>query len=185
LHRSQRVVTPGADTDPGQSAVAGREQCGMPAEQALGRQLTGVLLRGIEDHVDDAFDIPVGGSQSTDVHPQPAGERRANRIGVECFPLDLARLEYVLGPYLEAGLLAQPDAEILQAPEQAALRLMHPGQRLRQPLMVETPVRPIVLLPDEALDSVIHAGIVRVSLGRVKTTAAYPAAINQPIRRMR
>jgi hypothetical protein len=86
--------------------------------------------------------------------------------------------------YLERGLFAQPDAEILQAPEQAALRLVYLGQRLGQPLAVETPVWPIVLLPDEALVSLIHAGSIRVNLGRVKTIAALDAAINRSIRRI-
>ena len=76
-------------------------------------------------------------------------------------------------------MLAQPDAEIMQAPEQASLRLVHLSERLRQPLAVETPVWPIVLLPDEALVSVIHAVIVWASLGKVKTIAVLYAVISR------
>ncbi len=72
LHGACAVVPPGPDPDPVHAAAPGREQGGVPAEQAFLRQRVLVFLGGVEHHLDDAFDMPVGRRQGPDIEPQPA-----------------------------------------------------------------------------------------------------------------
>ena len=69
----------------------------MPAEQAFLRQGVLVFLGGVEHHLDDAFHMPVGGSQCPDIESETAGEGRAYLVDVEDFAFDLARFQDVLG----------------------------------------------------------------------------------------
>ena len=89
-----------------------------------------ILLGRVEHHLDDAFDIAVGGRQRADVHAQPAGDRGAHLIRVEDLTFDLARLEDILGQGLEHGLAAQREAKRLHAADQPALPVTHGGKRL-------------------------------------------------------
>ena len=53
----------------------------------------GEFLGRVEHHLDDALDIAVSGRQRADIHPQPAGDRRAHLVAVELLAFDLAGLE--------------------------------------------------------------------------------------------
>ena len=79
------------------AAAPGREQGGMPGEQALVGQRLGVFLGGIEHHLDDALDVPVGRRQRADIHPQPARDRGSNLILFQDLALDLTGLDDLLG----------------------------------------------------------------------------------------
>ena len=78
------------------AAAPGREQGGVPAEQAFLRQRFLIFLGGVEHHLDDAFDMPVGRRQCPDIEPQAACDGGAHLVDVEDLPLDLARFKYVL-----------------------------------------------------------------------------------------
>ena len=75
-------------------AAAGRKQRGMPAEQAFFGQGLGILLGGVEHHLNDAFDVPVGGGKCPDIEPEAAGDRGAHLVAVEDFAFDLAGFEH-------------------------------------------------------------------------------------------
>ena len=83
----------------------------MPAEQAFLGQRVLIFLGGVEHHLDNAVDMPVGGRQCPDIESESAGEGGAYLIDVEDFALDLARFQDVLGQGAEDGLLAEPEAE--------------------------------------------------------------------------
>ena len=55
------------------------------------RQRFGIALRRIEHHLDDAFDITVGGSQPADIHAEAARDRRAHLLPVENLAFNFAR----------------------------------------------------------------------------------------------
>jgi hypothetical protein len=97
LHRATGIVAPAADLDLGKAGVAGGKQRGMPAEQPLPRHRRMAVGRGIEHHLDHAFDVPIHRGQGADVHAQPAGDGRAHGFDVELLTLDLAGLDHVLG----------------------------------------------------------------------------------------
>ena len=59
LHRPAGIVAPAADLDPGKAGVAGGKQCGMPPEQTLPRYRSFAVGRGIQHHLDYAFDVPI------------------------------------------------------------------------------------------------------------------------------
>ena len=69
----------------------------MPAEQPFLRQRVLVFLGGVEHHLDDAFDMPVGRCQCPDIESQAAGEGGSHLVDVEDLPFDLARFQDVLG----------------------------------------------------------------------------------------
>jgi hypothetical protein len=60
LHRSRLFVAPRADDNFSHAASPRREERRVPAEQPVLGKLFFVLLRGIEHHFNDAFDIAVG-----------------------------------------------------------------------------------------------------------------------------
>ena len=61
----------------------------MPTEQACVGQRGGVVLCGVEDHLDHTFDVAIGGRQGTDIDPQAAGDGRADLVAIQHLPLDL------------------------------------------------------------------------------------------------
>ncbi|WP_228763668.1 hypothetical protein [Brevundimonas sp. SPF441] len=54
----------------------------MPAEQAVGRQRLGVVLGGVEHHLDDALDVPIRRDQADDIHAEAAGDGGADLVSV-------------------------------------------------------------------------------------------------------
>ena len=75
-------------------------------------------------------------------------------------PLDFTGLDDVLGQRGQTGLIARRQADVGQAPNQAALRpadLRHGRGQYRQ---VKTPLRPVLGLPDIHVIAAIHAVII-------------------------
>ena len=70
LHGAVTVVPPVTDPDLLHAAASGREQGGVPAEQAFLRQRVLIFLGGVEHHLDDAFDMPVGRREGPDIEPK-------------------------------------------------------------------------------------------------------------------
>jgi hypothetical protein len=97
----------------------------MPAEQSFGGQWLVVVARGIEHHLDDAFDVAVCGLQRADIHAEPPGDGRAHLPGVEILPLDLAALQYIGGESLQDGFLTEVKSQRFHVPDQAALPVTH------------------------------------------------------------
>src|SRR5581483_9659639 len=98
---------------------------------------------GVEHHFDDALDVPVGGGQSADVHPQAARDRGTHLLAVEDFALDFAGLQDFLGEVLERRLAAQGKAQGLHAADQPALAMAHRRQAVGQAVLIPAEFGPI------------------------------------------
>src|SRR5690606_37296232 len=95
LHRAAGVVAPLADADSMDAAATAGEQRSMPAEQAIPGQRRGEVTGRVEGHLDDAFDVTIGGRQGADVDAESPGDRRSHLRGLEDLALDLAGLGHV------------------------------------------------------------------------------------------
>ena len=89
-HRSVCIVPPVADSDLLQAALAGGEECRMPAKQSLSRQGLRVAGGCVQHHLDDAVGIAVGRHQAVDMHAEPPCQRGSDLFPVKSFALDLA-----------------------------------------------------------------------------------------------
>ena len=130
------------------AAAPCREQRRVPAEQPLLGQRLGVVLRGVEHHLDDALNVAVRRRQRADIHAETPGDGGAHLIPVEDFALDLAGLEHVLGQGLEHGLRAKAKSERFHAPDQPPLPVADGGKRLRQHLVIPAEIRPVLQFMD-------------------------------------
>ena len=115
----------------------------MPPEEPLRRQRLVVVLRRVQHHLHDAFDVTVRRLQPADVDPEPARDRRAHLVGVQLLAFDLAALQHVFGERAENGLLPDPEAERLHLADQAPLQVPGCSQRCRQTPVVPTELRPV------------------------------------------
>ena len=115
----------------------------MPAQQALLCQRLGVVLRGFERHLHDAFDAAVRGDQAGDVHAQPTRYGGPDLSGIEELAFDLAGLEDVKRERLEQRLFLLRESECFHAPEQASLPVAHSGQRRGKGILIPLELRPI------------------------------------------
>ncbi len=79
----------------------------MPPEQAFRCQRLVVVLRRVQHHLHDAFDVTVRRLQPADVDSEPASDRRAHLLGVQLLAFDLAALQDVFGERAENGLLSE------------------------------------------------------------------------------
>jgi hypothetical protein len=79
----------------------------MPPEQPFGGQGLVIAARGVELHLDDALDMPVGGLECADVDAKTPRDGRTDLLGVELLPFDLAALENLSGEGLQDGFLPQ------------------------------------------------------------------------------
>jgi hypothetical protein len=93
----------------------------VPRRQPVRGQRLCELLGRVEQHLDDAVDIAIGGDQSRDVHAEPACERGTHLGAVENLALDLARFNDLLGEGAEGGVGAQGVAESFHAADEPAL----------------------------------------------------------------
>src|SRR3990172_1111860 len=125
LHRSGAVVTPAPYPDLRHAAAPGGKQGCVPREEPFGRERLIVVAAGVEHHLDDTLDVPVGGFQRTDVHAEPPGDRRSDLVRFELFSLDLAALENVFSQGPQNRFLAELEAEGFHAPDQPALPVAH------------------------------------------------------------
>ena len=149
LHGAGVVVPPVTDPDFLHEAASRREQGGVPAEQAFLRQRGLIFLGGIEHHLDNAFDMPVGWRQCSDIESKAAGEGGAYLVDVEDFPLDLARFEHVLGQRTQHRLLAEPEAKALHPSDEPTLSVTHRRELVCQPVLIPVEPGPIVSFVDK------------------------------------
>lgn len=103
--------------------MGNRAACQANRRSALSRGLR--VLGGVEHHVHDAVHVPVRWRQGANVDAQAACHGGAHRVGVEQFAFDLAGLENILGQRAQHRLLTQAEAQVVHAPEQPTLGLMH------------------------------------------------------------
>ena len=120
----------------------------MPAEQAFLRQWILIFLGGVEHHLDDAVDIPIGRRHGPDIESQASSEGGAHLVDVEDLSLDLARFHDVLSQRVEDGLLAEPEAERLHPADQPALPVPHRTELLRKSFLIPVEPGPILSLVD-------------------------------------
>ena len=120
----------------------------MPAEEALRGQRLVVVLRRVQHHLDDAFDVTVRRLQPADIDSEPTRDRRADLVGVQLLAFDLAALQHVFGERAENGLLSDPEAERLHLADQAPLQVPGCSQRGRQPSVIPTELGPVRKLMD-------------------------------------
>ena len=105
----------------------------MPGEQPLLGERLVEFLRGVEHHFDDAFDIAAGLGQAGDIESEPAGDRRADLVGVQAFPprsRTISRHRSVQDG--EAGFGAQVEPQRLHFAEQPPLLVAHGRQAARR-----------------------------------------------------
>jgi hypothetical protein len=129
-------------------APPGGEQRRVPAEEALHGQRLVVVLRRVQHHLHDAFDVTVCRSQPADIHPEPTRDRRADLIGVQLLAFDFAALQHVFGERAENGLLSDPEAERLHLADKAPLQVPGYSQRGRQTSVIPTELRPVRKIMD-------------------------------------
>ena len=118
----------------------------MPAEQPLVRQRLVIAARGVEHHLDDAFDVAVRGLEAADVEAQTPRHRRADLFGIELLTFDFAGLQDVFGQRFEDGFLLKAKAEAFHLPDEPPLPVTNRGQRLCELLHVPAKVRPVLPL---------------------------------------
>jgi hypothetical protein len=106
-------------------------------------------MGGVEHHLDDAVDMPVGGRQRPDIQPQAACEGRAYLVDVEDLSLDLARFQDILGQRVVDSLLAELEAEGFHPADEPALPVPNRGEWVRQGDLVPVKPGPIALFVDE------------------------------------
>ena len=109
----------------------------MPAEQPLIRQRPVIVARGVEHHLDDAFDVAIRGLEAADVQAQTPRHRRADLFGVELLAFDFAGLQNVFGQRFEDGFLLKTKAEAFHVPDEPALPVTDRGERLCELLMFQ------------------------------------------------
>ena len=73
----------------------------MPTVESLSRQGRVVVSCGIQHHLDDALDLFVRMTKTTDVHAEATTDRRPDLLRIESFPLDIAGFLHVLGERFE------------------------------------------------------------------------------------
>ena len=115
LHWPCAVVPPSPGFAPGWE-----ERC-MPPEETIGGEGVVEMARGVEHHFDNAFDVPVCGSEGTAIDPEATGDGRADLPGVQLFALYLTAFEDIARKGLEDGLLLEVEAEPFHASEETAL----------------------------------------------------------------
>jgi hypothetical protein len=93
----------------------------MPAEQTLPRQRCWAVGRGIQHHLDHAFDPRIDRIERADVYTQPAGDGRTHGFDVELLALDLAGLDHVLSQCCQTRLITQGHAHVGQTARQQPL----------------------------------------------------------------
>ena len=85
LHRAGAVITPGPYPDLPHAAASGGKQRRVPSKEPFGRERLIIVTGGVEHHLNDALDVPVCGLQRTDVHAEPARNRRSHLVGFQLF----------------------------------------------------------------------------------------------------
>jgi hypothetical protein len=120
----------------------------MPREEAIFGEWAIVVAGSVEHHVDDAFDVTIGGFESADIEAEMTRDRRADLLGVEFFALDGAALEDVVGESLENGLLLEGKAEMFHLAKKTALAMADRGKQIGQGGAVPVKVRPTSVLVD-------------------------------------
>src|SRR5262245_19414931 len=148
LHRCRAGVAPRANCDAVRPAPSGSEQRRMPAKEALGAEPLVIVLRRVEHHFDDAFDVTVSSLQAANVDAESARDRRADLFSVQLLAFDLAALQHVFGECTEYGLLSDSEAERLHLPNQTPLQLPGSSQRSRQFAVVPMELWPVLKLMD-------------------------------------
>lgn len=114
-HRPCAVVPP----VPG--FASGREERRVPPEETFGGEWLAEVARGVEHHFDNAFDVPVRGSEGTDIDPEATGDGRTDLAGVKLFALYFTAFEDIACECLEDSLLLEVEAESFHSPEETAL----------------------------------------------------------------
>jgi len=80
------------------------KQCSLPGKQPVFCERLRIITRCIQHHLDNAFDIAVGGHQSANIHSESPGNGKTNLIPVQLFTLDFTRFNHVFREGAEMGL---------------------------------------------------------------------------------
>jgi hypothetical protein len=120
----------------------------MPAEETLRGQWLVIVLRRVQHHLHDAFDVTVGRPQPADVDAESTRDRRADLVRVQRLAFDLAALQHVLGKRPKNGLLPHPEAQCLHLTDQPPLPVPGRRQGERKPPVIPTEPGPVLKLMD-------------------------------------
>ena len=149
LHRARAVVPPGPDPDPVHAAAPGREQGGVPAEQAFLRQRVrrssgwrrASSRRRLRRRRSAGVSAPISS-------PRRRAREERTWSTVEDLALDLARFQDVLGQGVEDGLFAEPEAQALHPADQPCPAGDAPPRVWPKALVIPPEVWPIISFMD-------------------------------------
>src|SRR5438132_1247858 len=120
----------------------------MPTKQSLFREFVLKSLRGVEHHLDDAFDVAVGGRQGRGLDPQATGNRGPDLVLVQDFAFDFAGFEHVFGQRLKDRLLAQGKTERVHAANQPSLAMPNGCELFGEAVLIPSKFGPVWQLVD-------------------------------------
>jgi len=120
----------------------------VPAEEALHGQRLLIVLRRVQHHLHDAFNVKVRRLQPADIDSEPTCDRRADLFSVQLLAFDLAAIQHVFGERPKNGLLLDPKAECLHPSNQPPLQVPGCSQRGSQPAVIPTELGPVRKLMD-------------------------------------
>ena len=128
-------------------AVADREQGGVPAKQALGRERLRVVLGGVQHHVHHAINMAIRRGERANGHAQPPGDAGAHGVQVQGFAFDGAGGDDFLREGLHGGLVALRQPQLGHAARQMPLCAVHLRQGRSQGGGIPAPLGPVGALP--------------------------------------
>ena len=148
LHGPGAVIPPGTDGNAGQPAAAGGEQGGVPVKQTSRIKGLGIVPGCVQHQLNDAFDIPVNGSQTTNVKAKIPGDGRADLFRIEDFSLDPAAVNRVPGQRVQYRLLPGGEPETFHSPDEPPLAVTDTGETVDQGIVVPMKIGPAGLIVD-------------------------------------
>jgi hypothetical protein len=101
------------------------------------------MLGRIEHHLDDAFDIPIGRSQSTDIDAETACNRGPDLTTIKHLTFDLTRFEDIVGQGFENGFRPQLEAERFHPSDEASLLVADFPKMFSEALRLPGKARPV------------------------------------------
>ncbi|MNE48976.1 hypothetical protein D3C80_1434680 [compost metagenome] len=145
LHGVALGRAPRPDSDAAHATAPRGEKRRVPPEQPLRGQRLSKVLRSVEHHFNDAFDVAIRFDQPADIHAQAAGDRRTHLLPIQHLTLDLAGLQHVLCQGSQDGFFTQRKAQRLHVTDQPSLAMAHGSQRFNETLVAPAQARPTTL----------------------------------------
>ena len=147
LHGAIMIGSPLGDIDLVRARIAGRKQCGMPAEDALGRQWPGVVLRRVEYHVHDTFDLPISAGLAAFEQSKAPGDRGAHTGRIQHLAFDSTGLDDVFRGRRQLGFESGIHSNVAHYAQKPSLAVTRFGQKWQKPVRIPAKLGPCRILP--------------------------------------